>query len=177
MPGLGYLYSGLTRRKNALSLLFLAIVSLAIVSFQWFFIGYSLVFSATGGVFLGDGAHVGFRGVLDQPIGEANNRIPAIVFATYQMVSHLVFYEETANCQMFAALVPAILLGAAAERSRMLPALIFIFCWTTVVYDPIAHWVWSANGWAFKWGVLDCKSYGHLHVQTRLTSRRRWWTH
>jgi Amt family ammonium transporter len=87
-PGLGYLYSGLTRRKNALSLLFLAIVSLAIVSFQWFFIGYSLVFSSTGGVFLGDGAHVGFRGVLDQPIGEANNRIPAIVFATYQMVSH-----------------------------------------------------------------------------------------
>jgi hypothetical protein len=60
---------------------------------------------------------------------------------------------------MFAALVPAILLGAAAERSRMLPALIFIFCWTTLVYDPIAHWVWSANGWAFKWGVLDCKPF------------------
>jgi Amt family ammonium transporter len=165
LPGLGYLYSGLTRRKNALSLLFLAIVSLAIVSFQWFFIGYSLVFSATGGVFLGDGAHVGFRGVLDQPIGEANNRIPAIVFATYQMVSLLSSTRNRAYFQMFAALVPAILLGAAAERSRMLPALIFIFCWTTVVYDPIAHWVWSANGWAFKWGVLDCKSHLHLHAQ------------
>jgi ammonia channel protein AmtB len=90
----------LTRRKNALSLLFLAIVSLAIVSFQWFFIGYSLVFSATGGVFLGDGAHVGFRGVLDQPIGEANNRIPAIVFATYQMVSNLLFTRKalTVRC-------------------------------------------------------------------------------
>jgi len=94
LPGLGYLYSGLTRRKNALSLLFLSIVSLAIVSFQWFFIGYSLVFSATGGVFLGDGAHVGFRGVLDQPIGETNNRLPAIVFATYQMVSHEIAVQD-----------------------------------------------------------------------------------
>lgn len=55
LPGLGYLYSGLTRRKNALSLLFLCFVSLAVVSFQWFFIGYSLVFSASGGTFLGDG--------------------------------------------------------------------------------------------------------------------------
>ena len=55
LPGLGYLYSGLTRRKNALTLLFLSILSLAITSFQWFFIGYSLVFSETGGTFLGDG--------------------------------------------------------------------------------------------------------------------------
>jgi Amt family ammonium transporter len=56
---------------------------------------------------------------------------------------------------MFASLVPAIILGAAAERSRFLPAMVFTFCWTTLVYDPLAHWVWSANGWAFKWGVLD----------------------
>lgn len=55
IPGLGYLYSGLTRRKNALTLLFMSMIALAIVSFQWMFIGYSLVFSETGGVFLGDG--------------------------------------------------------------------------------------------------------------------------
>jgi hypothetical protein len=67
---------------------------------------------------------------------------------------------------MFAALVPAILLGAAAERSRMLPALMFIFCWTTLVYDPLAHWVWSANGWAAKWGVLDCESLYILKVSS-----------
>lgn len=93
LPGLGYLYSGLTRRKNALSLLFLSIVSLAIVSFQWFFIGYSLVFSESGGTFLGDGAHVGFRGVLDQPVPETNGRLPAIVFATYQMVGFCTVYR------------------------------------------------------------------------------------
>ncbi|RSH87420.1 hypothetical protein EHS25_003330 [Saitozyma podzolica] len=141
LPGLGYLYSGLARRKNALSLLFISMVALAITSFQWFFIGYSLVFSETGGTFLGDGLNVGFRGVLERPVPESNGKLPEIVFAMYQMC--------------FACLVPAVLLGAAAERSRMLPAMIFIFCWTTLVYDPLAHWVWSVNGWAYKWGVLD----------------------
>lgn len=65
------------------------------------------------------------------------------VFATYQM--------------MFACLVPAIVLGAACERSRVLPAMVWVFCWTTLVYDPLAHWIWSSNGWAFKWGVYDCE--------------------
>jgi Amt family ammonium transporter len=141
IPGLGYLYSGLARRKNALQLLMLSMLSLAIVSFQWFFIGYSLVFSETGGSFFGDGRNVGFRGVLERPVPETNGKLPEIVFATYQM--------------MFANLVPAILLGAAAERSRTLPAMIFIFAWTTLVYDVLAHWIWSVNGWAAKWGVID----------------------
>ncbi|KAK6910155.1 hypothetical protein I203_104186 [Kwoniella mangroviensis CBS 8507] len=137
LPGLGYLYSGLARRKNALSMLFLSLVSLGIVSFQWFFIGYSLVFSESGGSFFGDGRNVGFRQVLERPVPETNGKLPEIVFATYQL--------------MFACLVPAVLLGAAAERSRILPAMIFIFCWTTLVYDMLAHWIWSSNGWAYKW--------------------------
>nr|ODN88315.1 amt family ammonium transporter [Cryptococcus depauperatus CBS 7841] len=141
LPGLGYLYSGLARRKNALSMLFLSLVSLGIISFQWFLIGYSLVFSETGGSFLGNGRNVGFRKVLERPVPESNGKLPEIVFAAYQM--------------MFACLVPAVLLGAAAERSRILPAMIFIFCWTTLVYDPLAHWIWSVHGWANKWGVLE----------------------
>ncbi|WVQ82370.1 hypothetical protein IAT38_004498 [Cryptococcus sp. DSM 104549] len=141
LPGLGYLYSGLARRKNALSMLFLSLVSLGIISFQWFFIGYSFVFSETGGSFWGDGRNVGFRRVLERPVPETNGKLPEIVFATYQL--------------MFACLVPAVLLGAAAERSRILPAMIFMFAWTTLVYDPLAHWIWSVHGWANKWGVLD----------------------
>ena len=82
-----------------------------------------------------------FRNVLDIPKAETNDRLPEIVFAMYQLC--------------FAALVPAILLGAAAERSRVFPAMIFIFCWTTLVYDPLAHWIWSVHGWAAKWGVLE----------------------
>ncbi|WRT66318.1 uncharacterized protein IL334_003273 [Kwoniella shivajii] len=146
LPGLGYLYSGLARRKNALSMLFLSLVSLGIVSFQWFFIGYSLVFSESGGSFFGDGRNVGFRQVLERPVPETNGKLPEIVFATYQL--------------MFACLVPAVLLGAAAERSRILPALIFIFCWTTLCYDMLAHWIWSVNGWAYKWGILDIDAGG-----------------
>lgn len=58
---------------------------------------------------------------------------------------------------MFAALVPAVLIGAAAERGRILPACIFFFCWSTVVYCPIAHWVWAPEGWAFQYGAsLSC---------------------
>ncbi|WVO16253.1 hypothetical protein L204_103926 [Cryptococcus depauperatus] len=151
LPGLGYLYSGLARRKNALSMLFLSLVSLGIISFQWFLIGYSLVFSETGGSFLGNGRNVGFRKVLERPVPESNGKLPEIVFAAYQM--------------MFACLVPAVLLGAAAERSRILPAMIFIFCWTTLVYDPLAHWIWSVHGWANKWGVLEWVKNDAMNVQ------------
>lgn len=141
IPGLGYLYSGLVRRKNALSLLFLTVVSLAITSFQWWFWGYSLVFSETGGSFFGNLRNFCFMKVMGRAIPEANNKLPELVFATYEM--------------MFACLVPAIVLGAACERSRVLPAMVWVFCWTTLVYDPLAHWIWSSNGWAYKWGVLD----------------------
>ncbi|WWC94122.1 hypothetical protein V866_000961 [Kwoniella sp. B9012] len=151
LPGLGYLYSGLARRKNALSMLFLSLVSLGIVSFQWFFIGYSLVFSESGGSFFGDGRNVGFRQVLERPVPETNGKLPEIVFATYQL--------------MFACLVPAVLLGAAAERSRILPAMIFIFCWTTLVYDMLAHWIWSSNGWAYKWARCDIADAGGVPVE------------
>ncbi|OCF60553.1 amt family ammonium transporter [Kwoniella mangroviensis CBS 10435] len=151
LPGLGYLYSGLARRKNALSMLFLSLVSLGIVSFQWFFIGYSLVFSESGGSFFGDGRNVGFRQVLERPVPETNGKLPEIVFATYQL--------------MFACLVPAVLLGAAAERSRILPAMIFIFCWTTLVYDMLAHWIWSSNGWAYKWARCDITDAGGVPVE------------
>jgi Amt family ammonium transporter len=133
------------RRKNALSLLFLTIVALVtfgkLLNISGNSRGYSLVFSETGGSFWGNLKNFCFMGVLGRPIPEANNKLPEIVFATYEL--------------MFACLVPAIVLGAAAERSRVLPAMVFIFAWTTLVYDPLAHWIWSANGWAFKWGVLD----------------------
>lgn len=141
IPGLGYLYSGLVRRKNALSLLLLTLLAMGVVSFQWFFWGYSLAFSDTGGPFIGDLAHFGFKGVLEQPVPGANNKVPRIVYAIYQ--------------SQFAALVPAIFIGAACERGRVGPTMLFMFCWVTVVYCPLANWIWNPNGWAFKWGVLD----------------------
>ncbi|KDN53302.1 ammonium transporter [Tilletiaria anomala UBC 951] len=155
IPGLGYLYSGLARRKNALHLLLLTLAALAVVSFQWFFWGYSLTFSQTGGVFMGDLRNFGFMGVLEAPVPGANNKLPEIVYAMYE--------------GMFAALVPAIALGAACERARVWPFLVLTFCWTTLVFDPIACWVWAPNGWAFKWGVLDYAGGGPVEIASGIT--------
>ncbi|GAA5886996.1 hypothetical protein JCM6882_009410 [Rhodosporidiobolus microsporus] len=172
IPGVGYLYSGLVRRKNALTVLFLTMLAMAIISFQWFFWGYSLAFSPTGGPFLGDMHYFVFRHVLETPVPQANNKVPQIVYAIYQ--------------NMFAALVPAVLIGAAAERGRVLPACIFFFCWSTLVYCPVVHWVWAPEGWAFKWGVLDYAGGGPIEICSGVTGlvysiflgkRRGWGTH
>lgn len=101
--------------------------------------------------------HVGFRGVMERPIPQANNKIPEIIYAGYQ--------------GWFAALVPAVMIGAAAERGRVLPACIFIFCWVTLVYCPIARWVWAPEGWAFKLGVLDYAGGGPIEICSGFTGK------
>ncbi|SGY39621.1 BQ5605_C003g02248 [Microbotryum silenes-dioicae] len=145
----------LCRRKNALTVLSLTMLCMGIVSFQWFFWGYSLAFSPTGGPFLGDLHFFVLRNVAEQPVPQANNKVPQIVYMIYQ--------------NMFAALVPAVFIGAAAERGRVLPACIFFFCWSTVVYCPVAHWIWAPEGWAFKLGVLDYAGGGPIEICSGVT--------
>jgi len=83
IPGVGFFYSGLPRRKNALSMIWTSVISAAVVSFQWFFWGYSLAFSDTGSAFIGDLRYFALKGVLGEPsIG--STRIPALVFCIYQ---------------------------------------------------------------------------------------------
>ena len=99
-------------------------------STRWFLWGYSLAFSSTGGKFIGDLQNFGLKGVLEQPsVGSA--RIPALLYCVFQL--------------MFAAITPILALGAVAERGRLGPLLIFIFIWTTIVYDPIACWTWNPS--------------------------------
>jgi len=155
IPGLGYLYSGLVRRKNALHMLLCTMLCLAVISFEWFFWGYSLAFSDSGSSFIGDLKHFGFMGVLEAPIGAANNKLPAIIFAIYE--------------QQFAALVPAIAIGAACERGRILPVIPFVFCWSTIVYNVIAYDVWNPNGWAYNLGVLDYAGGGPVEIASGVT--------
>ncbi|RUP50914.1 ammonium transporter AmtB-like domain-containing protein [Jimgerdemannia flammicorona] len=141
IPGIGYFYSGLSRSKNALSLITLSVISVAIVSVQWFIWGYSLTFSETSSSpFIGDLSNAFFRGVNSSP-SMGNTKIPDIVFAIFQ--------------SMFASLTPALAIGSAAERARILPMTIFLFVWTTIVYDPIAYWSWNSNGWSKRLGGLD----------------------
>ncbi|CAD6888137.1 unnamed protein product [Tilletia laevis] len=150
IPGLGYLYSGLTRRKNALHMLILTLASLAVTSIQWFFWGYSLAFSKTGGLVIGNLRNIGFRNVLQDPVLATNNKLPEIIYAMYEC--------------MFAGLVPAIALGAACERGRVWPFLVLTFVWTTLVFDFLACMIWSPTGWAFKLGVLDYAGGGPVEI-------------
>ncbi|KAJ7152067.1 ammonium transporter AmtB-like domain-containing protein [Mycena filopes] len=85
IPGVGFFYSGLLRRKNALSMIYLSMMTIAVVSFQWFFWGFSLAFSETGSAYIGDLKYFALRNVLEQPsIGSA--RVPSIVFCVYQLM-------------------------------------------------------------------------------------------
>ncbi|KHN97286.1 ammonium permease [Metarhizium album ARSEF 1941] len=148
IPGVGFFYSGLARRKSALQLVLLSMLSVAVIGFQWFFWGYSLTFARTGNAFLGDLSQFGLMKTLAQPNGSAF--LPDILLCLYQ--------------GMFAAITPALAIGAVADRGRMLPAIVFIFIWSTVVYDPIAYWTWNPNGWLYKLPAYDFAGGGPVHI-------------
>jgi ammonium transporter, Amt family len=136
-----FLYSGLARRKSALSLIWAVSASNAVVIVQWLLIGYSLAFSSTAtNGFIGNLQNFGLRNVLGDP-SPGSPLLPELLYSFYQME--------------FACVTVGILVGAVAERGRVLPAMILSFFWMTLVYCPLAYWAWGANGWAFKYGVLD----------------------
>jgi Amt family ammonium transporter len=143
-PGVGLLYSGLSRAKNALTLVMLSFLSYAVVSVQWVAFGFSLTFSETGSPFIGNFEMAGFSNVFTQSLPLTATAIPVIVFALYQM--------------QFAAVTLAIIFGSVSERIRLLPSVIFMFFWTTLVYDPIAYWHWGARGWLKNLSCLNTLS-------------------
>jgi len=112
IPGVGLLYSGLARRQNSTALLWQSFLSVSVVSFQWFFWGYSLAFSHTANAFIGDLANFGSMGVLGAPsVGSA--LVPDILFYIFQLV--------------FACVTGMLMLGGAMERGRLIPGAIFLF--------------------------------------------------
>ncbi|KAJ7102311.1 ammonium transporter [Mycena belliarum] len=141
-----FLYSGLARRKSALSLIWAVSGANAVTIFQWFFWGYSLAFSssATNG-YIGNLKNFGLRKVLGDP-SPGSPLIPELLYSFFQME--------------FACVTAAILMGGVAERGRLFPAMIFTFVWVTLV----ACWVWSVNGWAFRWGILDFAGGGPVEI-------------
>jgi len=124
-------------------------MSAAVTNFQWFFWGYSLTFSRSGSRFIGDLSHFAFRDLLAAP-SVGSPRIPDLLFAVYQ--------------GMFSALTVALVTGAVAERGRMLPCVVFMFIWSTVVYDAIACWTWNPNGWSNRMGGLDFAGGTPVHI-------------
>ncbi|KAL2808790.1 ammonium transporter AmtB-like domain-containing protein [Aspergillus granulosus] len=155
IPGVGFFYSGLARRKSALSLIWLSIMSIGVASFQWFFWGYSLAFSHTAGKYIGNLDNFGFKGVLAAP-SVGSSKVPDLLFAVFQ--------------GMFAAITVALAVGAVAERGRMLPCMIFVFIWSTIIYDPVACWTWNASGWVFNLGGLDFAGGTPVHIVSGTTA-------
>ncbi|KAJ7576364.1 ammonium transporter [Mycena floridula] len=151
IPGVGFLYSGLARRKSALSLLWSVFASNAVVVCVWYAWGYSLAFSSTAtNGFIGNLKNAGLRHVLGDP-SPGSPLIPELLYSFFQME--------------FACVTVALLVGATAERGRVFPAAIVIpIFWLTFVYAPIAYWAWGINGWAFKWGVLDFAGGGPVEI-------------
>jgi Amt family ammonium transporter len=150
VPGCGFFYSGLSRRGSGLSVILVTFWSMALVSIQWYLLGYSLAFSPTPpSPFIGDLSRAFLIGVQEESyVGEeAAREIPEILFCFYQGVT--------------AGLGPALILGVISERGRMAPALAFILIWTTFVYDPLAAWSLNPRGWSARLGgqraVVSCR--------------------
>jgi Amt family ammonium transporter len=150
-PALAFFYGGLVRRKNLVSTLVQCIIIFAVVSLVWFFWGYSLVFGPSLSGVIGNLSLAGLNGIsinTVNPIYAAG--IPEILFFAFQL--------------KFAAITPALIIGACAERIRFKSLLIFVILWSTLIYSPIAHWVWNANGWLHVLGAWDFAGGIVVHV-------------
>jgi Amt family ammonium transporter len=161
VPGLALFYGGMVRRKNVLGTMMHSMVALAIVGIQWFLFGYSLAFGDSHGGIIGWSSRLlGLGGVMSDEIFPGTH-IPIYVHCMYQ--------------GMFAIITPALISGAIAERIRFGPYCLFIFLWATLVYDPLAHWVWAVNsegkpaGWLGTMGALDFAGGTVVHIAAGLS--------
>ncbi|HKC47509.1 MAG TPA: ammonia channel protein, partial [Gemmatimonadales bacterium] len=133
--GLAFFYGGLVRSKNALNTMMMSVVALGVIGLQWVLFGYSLAF-APGNGWIGGLSWWAFRGVGLEPN-------PAYA-ATIPLQAHAIFQA------MFAVITPALISGAIVERMRFRAYTVFLVLWATLVYVPLAHWVWGAGGWLQK---------------------------
>jgi Amt family ammonium transporter len=150
-PGLAFFYGGLVRTKNVLSTIMHSWFILALVSVTWVIFGYTLAFGPSQGGLIGGLDHLFLRGVGTAP-GSYATTIPGTLFVIYQM--------------MFAVITPALITGAFAERKAFPAFVVFAFLWSTLVYLPLCHWVWNADGWLFKLGVLDFAGGTVVHISS-----------
>ena len=151
-PGLALFYGGMTRQKNILSTVMHSFFIMGIVSIQWVLVGYTLSFGPDMGSVLGSLEHLFLNGVGQGPSPFAPT-VPSLAFMMYQ--------------GMFAVITPALISGAFAERMRFGPFVVFTLLWATLVYDPLAHWVWG-GGWlgTGKLGALDFAGGTVVHISS-----------
>ena len=155
MPGLALFYGGLVRSKNILGTIIQSVVILCLVSLLWILVGYSLAFGPDKGGLIGGLEWVGLNGVGSEPHPTYGPTIPHQVFMLFQL--------------MFAAITPALITGAFAERMRFSALLLFAALWSLLIYSPVAHWIWG-GGWLGKMGALDFAGGAVVHISSGVSA-------
>ncbi|GAA4996597.1 ammonium transporter [Actinopolymorpha pittospori] len=139
VPGLALFYGGMVRSKNLLTMLYMSFICISLVTIVWFAYGYGLAFGKdVGGTGIIGGSHFLLTGISP---GQAYERIPTYVYAAFQAT--------------FAIITVALISGSIAGRARFGAWIIFVVVWISLVYAPIAHWVFAPSGWLYRWGVMD----------------------
>jgi len=155
-PALALFYGGMVRKKNVLSTTMHSYAAVAIVSLQWILIGYTLAFGKDISGLIGNFQFAGLKGVGFAPNADYAATIPQQAFMLFQL--------------MFAIITPALISGSIAGRMKFMSFVLFILLWTTLVYDPLAHWVWGTNGWIKNLGALDFAGGDVVHISSGVSA-------
>jgi ammonium transporter, Amt family len=155
-PALGFFYGGLVRRKNLVSTIVQCMTIFAVVSLVWALWGYSEAFAPSVYGVVGNLSKVGLNNVGAGANAAYSVAIPELLFFAFQL--------------KFAAITPALIIGAFAERIRFKALLLFIVLWVTLIYAPIAHWVWGEGGWLKDMGVIDFAGGLVVHLSAAMSA-------
>jgi len=173
VPGLALFYGGMVRAKNVLNMFLCCMVAIGVIGLHWVVLGYAMAFggqsliSTSAGSWLGwdssllflqafTAADFGREALSGDTVDAVSTHVPELAFVMFQ--------------SKFAIITPALIVGAVAERVRFGPFVLFMVIWSTVVYCPVAHWVWNVNGWLFQYGVLDFAGGTVVHVLAGISS-------
>ena len=151
-PGLALFYGGMVRAKNVLATVMQSFFTIGLVSVLWVLAAYSLAFGPDKGGLIGGLDYLGFRGVGQAPNPDLSPTIPHIAYAVFQL--------------FFAAITPALITGAFAERMKFSAFALFTTLWLFLVYAPLAHWVWAPGGWLRELGALDFAGGTVVHMNS-----------
>ena len=155
-PAVGFFYGGMVRKKNLLSTIMMCFAILMVISLQWVLFGYTLAFAPTIRGLIGNSKYLGLIGVGQLPDAAYAATIPALVFMIFQAA--------------FAIVTPSLIVGAFVERIKFSSFLVFSVIWSTIVYDPVAHWVWGVGGWLRNLGALDFAGGTVVHVTAGMSA-------
>jgi Amt family ammonium transporter len=155
-PGLALFYGGMVRRKNILSTLMMSFVFLGLVGLLWVIYGYSLSFGNDHGGIIGGFNFLGLMNVGQEPSPLYATTTPHLAFMIFQA--------------MFAIITVALFTGAVVERVKFGALLVFSALWLTIVYVPVAHWVWGSGGWLLNLGTLDFAGGSVVHINAGVSA-------